>query len=205
LRQPSGRDVLLDRVSAGPRRGALGTYTGNAVDDREITGLGFAPDYVVIFDEIGDYPLQRSSAMPGDVSFTFEADPQPNRIQALRPDGFQLGTTDVNRNGVGYHYVAWRAVPGRVAVGSYAGDGSDDRSLDIGFDAGHVLVHDGVSQDSQLRPQVMADTPQSLALRCYSDCVVSNRIQAFVPSGFQVGSHGDVNANGGTFFYVAFE
>jgi hypothetical protein len=35
--------------------------------------------------------------------------------------------------------------------------------------------------------------------------VVSNRIQAFVPSGFQVGSHGDVNANGGTFFYVAFE
>jgi len=71
----------------------VGEYTGNGIDNRPITGVGFQPEYVVVqrYNDSAD-GYQRSDRMVGDVSLSFRRDLSPNRIQALLADGFEVGT-----------------------------------------------------------------------------------------------------------------
>ena len=89
---------------------------------------------IVLGENTAD-PAQRSSAMSGDLSVGFDTFEGPDFIQALQPDGFQLGTeNEVNANGTTYHYAAWEAIPGRMAVGTYTGNSTDNRSITgVGF------------------------------------------------------------------------
>src|SRR5205809_152727 len=95
-------------TSAQAAQFASGSYTGNGVDNRSITGVGFTPDYVVVMAEGSKRAVQRSSAMTGDTSFQFDASgPTVNLIQAFNADGFQVGSdARVNTSGSAYHYVA---------------------------------------------------------------------------------------------------
>ena len=133
---------------AAPGELKVGTYIGNNTDNTSITGVGFQPEYVITLPAAGaapGLPVSRSSTMVGDTSYEFDATelgPPANAIQAMEPDGFQIGNAGfVNANLATFHYIAWNAVPGRVAVGSYVGDGTLDRNLDVvGFQPEWVLV-----------------------------------------------------------------
>jgi hypothetical protein len=93
------------QTTAGESR--TGNYTGNGADNRPITGLGFTPSYVIVIPE-STYPVYQHSS-PMQESYSFDnTTGQPNHIQGMVTDGFQIGTDwDVNRNGYAYHYVAW--------------------------------------------------------------------------------------------------
>ena len=125
----------------------------NFVDDRSIPGVGFSPRLVVVFGEGAYKPLFASSTMTIGESYDFcPGDRCSNFIQALESDGFQIGTDqNVNLNSHTYHYIAWNAVPGRMAVGSYTGTGNgtncgtsacgDNRAIDaVGFRPEWVIV-----------------------------------------------------------------
>jgi YD repeat-containing protein len=180
----------------------VGSYIGNGTDNTSITGVGFPPDYVIVMSSAANKVAHRSSAVPGDSTLLFTADSSSsNMIQALQVDGFEVGTdAKVNTNGVQYHYVAWRAR--RMAVGSYLGDGADDRAITgIGAQPVYVIIKD----DSGANPA--AHRPASLLgdqTLSFSGGTYSNGIQLLQAEGFQLGSDSDVNQLGKTYFWMAF-
>ena len=98
---------------------ATGSYTGDDTASRNITGLGFDPKYVKIW---------QSGAADGDAMFIFEKTDvmtgtlcirksdsnsfqyKDNRLTALITDGFTIGDNSANahpnENGTTYRYLA---------------------------------------------------------------------------------------------------
>ena len=94
---------------------ATGSYEGDGSDDRNITGLGFQPDYVWIRrSSAGSGAVHRASSLAGDSTLRFGAEPNlPDEIQVLLPGGFQVGSDPaVNFDGDTYYYVAFKASSG---------------------------------------------------------------------------------------------
>jgi hypothetical protein len=92
----------------------VGTYAGNATDNRNIAAVGFQPEYMLVRADDSTTARQgqaRPAALAGDSTLPFGATAAAaNGIQALQPTGFQLGTaTDVNATGVNYYYLAVRS------------------------------------------------------------------------------------------------
>lgn len=181
----------------------VGSYVGNGIDNRGITGVGFQPCYVVVLSEGGKGAFQRFSAEIGDASTGFASGGEvSDRIQRLDPDGFQIGqSSDVNGAGVTYHYVAWSATAGLIGGGTYGGDGSDDRNLDVtGFRPDELLI----TRNGTMTVRHSGATSGDLTYPVPGGATFANGVQAARPQGFQVGSDATVNAATKTYFYTAF-
>ena len=63
-------------------------------------------------------------------------------IPTLGADGFTVGNdVRVNRDGTTYHYVAWNQIPGKMDVGTYTGNGADNRNIaGVGFQPDFLMV-----------------------------------------------------------------
>jgi hypothetical protein len=86
-------------------------YTGNATDDRSITGVGFQPDFswVKRRDSAGSHRLKDSirGATKTLISNSTSAEStEANVFQAFESDGFQLGSDSV-LNASGATYASW--------------------------------------------------------------------------------------------------
>lgn len=89
-----------------------GSYTGNATDDRAVSGLGFQPD-VVIVKGAGATPavikvssLGSTNSKTMDVAGAFAT----NGIKGFSSGAFTVGTgANVNSNGVVYYFIAFDA------------------------------------------------------------------------------------------------
>jgi len=190
-------------------------YTGDGVtDDRSIAGVGFQPEYLIVLPESPARAQHRASAMPGDLTHNFEAEGIADAIQALEADGFQVGLDPhVNAAGVKYHYAAWNAAPGEVAVGVYTGDGvTDNRNITgLGFFPEYVIVNrslgvpgNGVNNPTHKMASTGVSTDRSLLFN--SRIGEPDNIQALQSDGFQVGLHPRVNAGAApnTYYWMAF-
>jgi hypothetical protein len=179
-----------------------GSYVGDGVDDRQIAGLGFQPDLVLVRSNDANPAILRTSTVPGDASKVLAEVTalQPDLVQSLDGDGFTIGT-DIRVNGAGttYYWTAMKA-GSDLAVGSYVGDGADNRSISgIGFQPVWVLTF-ADAKDSYFRP---SDAVGDASYKIAGFTTVANRIQALEADGFQIGSQGDVNESGQTYHYVA--
>ena len=182
---------------------ALGTYVGDGSDDRSITGTGFQPAFVATLGN-GNDSMFRPATVAGDASYRFVGSSKlADRIQALEPDGFQIGTNqDANLTGITYHYVAWMAGANAVQ-NTYIGDGTDDRSISgVGFQPQLVWVKRDTTNQSTWRPESVSG---DLSLYWSGTAGNPNRIQALEADGFQVGTNAQVNTSGATYHYVAFK
>lgn len=183
----------------------VGSYTGDSLDNRNITGLGFQPDLVWVKGDSLNYAIWSSSAMAADSSEYFRASaPIANCIQSLLADGFQVGTSS-NVNGVGttYYYVAFKVGASSCSVGTYTGNGVDNRSISgLGFNPDLVLV----KQSSAANYAVMRNDQNygDDTHMVYPANNATNHIQAFEADGFQIGTNDRVNANASTYYYMAF-
>ena len=131
-----------------------GSYVGDGVDDRQIAGLGFQPALVLVRSNGADPVIMRTSTMVGDASKVLSEVTalQPDLVQSLDADGFTVGTdARVNGAGVTYYWTVMKA-GSDLAVGSYVGNGADNRSLSgLGFQPVWVLTF-ADSKDSLFRP-----------------------------------------------------
>jgi hypothetical protein len=176
-----------------------GTYTGDGADNRDITGLPFQPDWVMTISD-GDADVFRPGPLAGDASYRLQGTGTiANRIQALNADGFEVGTdNDVNRSGYAYYWIAFDATS-KVAVGTYTGDGLDDRDITgVGFDPDWVWTKRGLSSQGVWRTDTIAGDETA-----YWDATAfsANRIQALISDGFEVGTNAQANAGTGTTTY----
>ncbi len=178
----------------------VGTYTGTGAS-QSIAGLDFSPDIVFVLGNNSDEPVHKVSAVtPAANAFTFSGGASTNYITALGADGFTVGTdTRVNRAGDLYHYVAWNEIPGKIDVGTYTGNGADNRNIPgVGFQPDFVMV-----QTNGGLPTVAHSTAMgpSIDISHFFNATVNqaNQIQALQPDGFQVGSAPESNGTGSDF------
>ncbi len=189
---------------AAPGELRCGSFLGDGQDDRNVTGIGFQPDYVIVLTEDNGKAYQKSAAMAGDASMTFVGGLEANRLQALLPDGFQVsGDRHVNEAGSWSHYLAWKAVPGQVAFGAYVGDNADNRNiLGLGFRPEYLVIGSDAGQPSAHRSASLG--PADATLEFLPDPSYANGIQALLADGFQVGSAKPVNDGGKDIYWTAF-
>jgi hypothetical protein len=181
----------------------LGTYNGNGTS-QSITGLGFSPEYVITASVGADRAVQRFAGMSSTYRFD-AATGQPTAITSLGADGFSVGSsTDANRNGTAYQYLAFNDTPGRVDTGSYNGNGLDNRDIGgIGFQPHYVIVR----ADDTVTARPGVHRPAALGgdstLRFDANANLANAIQALQADGFQVGTDTGVNVNNVAYHHLA--
>lgn len=182
---------------------AVGNYTGNGAFTRNITGVGFQPKLVMVLGDTAQRAVLRANGMSR--TFRFEnGTGSTTGVTAFGADGFTLGNSaEVNSNGIAYHYVAFNDVANSIDVGSYTGNGVDNRAIATGFQPEYALVRaddTGTRRSGVHRPASLTGTS---SLEFGATALTTNRIQSLQATGFQVGTNGDVNANGDDYYYLA--
>lgn len=193
---------LAIRASDSQNYFRTGRYMGNGADDRNFTtgGLNFTPDFVFTKRNAATNPVFRMSSMVGDLSnqpgTTAES---ANLIQSLISNGFQLGTdTMVNASGSLYNFFALKALAGVIAVGTYAGDGVDNRNITgVGFQPDFVLIKASTTI-KRASVKFSTEVGEESAELPNVGVNATNYIQAFNADGFQVGTGDGVNSITGT-------
>ena len=179
----------------------IGTYTGDGLDNRNITGVGFAPDWVMTMGN-AEQDVFRPGPIAGDASFLMNGtNSVADRIQALNADGFQLGANaDVNQSARAYYWIAFN-VTSDVAVGSYTGNGVDNRNITSpGITQQMAWVKRSASSQSIWRTDTVAG---DRSLYWGSTAAVADRIQAIITNGFQVGTAAEVNVNAAVYYFLS--
>lgn len=201
----NGVTIYWVAFQADPAELAVGSYVGNGANSRSITGIGFQPGYVMVMNQSGQQAVQRFFDQTGDNSRAFDTNGEiPNRIRSFDVDGFTVGPhNSVNETGQIIHYVAWGLVPGRIAAGTYTGNGADDRAVPgAGMRPLYMLLADesGASQPIQRFSSLSA----GLSLGVAGGSAFGNAIQDFLDTGFEVGTSIGVNNPGTDYYWVAF-
>lgn len=187
----------------------VGTYTGNGAASRVIT-TGFQPAVAI---------AKRSTAVAGHFRVASEAanetlffnntarDTAGNYIQSFAATSFTVGATDNVNTGV-YNYVAFKATANAVSQGTFAGNGTDNRSITgLGYVPDFVMVKNATSATANnRRPNMNFTESYGDNSSFVGDAVVNavNGIQALQADGFQVGNSGSVNENATTSYWFAF-
>lgn len=181
---------------------AIGAYTGNNVDNRDITGIPFQPDLVAIKHSSTYAGVWRSSAMTGDLTAYFSATTEgTNLVQGLNVNGFNLGTSYYVNSTQLYFWFAFKNGYG-FTNGTYTGDTTDNRNITgLGFKPDLVWVKRSTAVNGVSRPVSL--TGDSTHYFHYA-ANVSDRIQDLINDGFQIGGNQtETNASGGTYRYAA--
>ena len=125
---------------AAPGEMELGTYVGSGADTRDPVSpaLRFQPDYVLVLPGNGDRVFHRTKDMntPADSSYDLLGNKFCSSgctggmaaISSMQANGYTVGPR-ANVSGVTYHYVVWKAAAGRTAVGTFTGNGGDNRQF----------------------------------------------------------------------------
>ena len=117
-------------------------YTGNGVDDRSITGVGFQPDftwiksrtttdYNTLFDVVRGVG-KRIFSNANEVE-----DTTPDSLQAFESDGFEVGTNN-GVNGNNYNFASWNWKAN--GAGSANTDGSISSTVSASATSGFSIV-----------------------------------------------------------------
>jgi hypothetical protein len=162
-----------------------GTYTGNATDNRDITGVGFDPIAVFIKSATNAGQAVFRTAESGDLTSRTAANNAPiaNAVQSYITDGFQIGTdATVNSNTVDYFWVAFGR-PTTVfnfSTGSHAYTGITWNNLwnrFINFTTG-AYTYTGVTWNSFIA-RVLAFATGAYAYTGYTWTMIKSIIFAF--------------------------
>lgn len=193
----------------------VGTYTGNATDNRNITGVGFKPDFVFLKNAnagtavSGMFNINESY---GDSSnyFTDTAN-LVNSIQALQSDGFQVGTDNTaNGSGNTIYYAAFGGAAAysngsgtfKAASGSYTGTGQNEVIQNLDFMPDLVIIKGNTTQSGVFRTSLMSSDSTA-----YLDAATANFAGGIIsinPDGFTVGTSATVNTTGLTYYWTAY-
>lgn len=187
----------------------VGTYTGDGVDNTNITGVGFRPDLVIIKGG-ANVACWKTKDIRDDFTMFFAGNTAnfSDGIQKLTSNGFQIGTdAKVNADGTTYYYIAIRGTAGQryFYTGLYKGNGSDGRNFTTGgidFTPDLVWIKGDTNQNPSTRTtEVSGDNSWHFA----GVADAADEIQNLQSNGFQLGTSARVNTNGMSYFFTAFK
>lgn len=188
---------------------AVGQFTGDGVDNKEITGVGFEPDFVFVKQNSAVVPAFNTTEMWGDYSsFTTAAAPAVNSIQELKADGFQVGnSTSVNANTIVSYYFAFGGAPDPsvsdsflMQRGSYTGTGIA-QEIETDFPPDLVIIKGNTTEYGVFSTSLIKDLTHYLAV---ATAGFTGGITSMDNDGFMIGTHSTVNSNGINYEWIAF-
>lgn len=182
----------------------VGSYTGNGNASQAVTGTNFSPEYVAVLGASAQRATQRFSGMTR--GFQFDSDTgTTTRVSSLDADGFTVANSaEVNTSAITYHYLAINDVAGSIKVGSYSGNGVDNRNVTgVGFQSDYLMVRSGDTGTGRLGAARPAALTGDSTHRFGALANVANNLQALQADGFQTGTDAAVNANGIIYHYAA--
>jgi hypothetical protein len=170
-----------------------GTYTGNGVDDRNITGVGFQAGFVMIQGSTSATGgVWRCSGVTNDSSFLFTGLGQTyqNEIQVLSADGFQIGTyVQVNTDTKVYHYLAIKDIAGYTASGWFKGNNAANRDITTpGFTGTWVFVQNFTSATTSRTCATEENAASGVAVTSINGAIGSELVD-IVANGFRVSAN----------------
>jgi hypothetical protein len=182
-----------------------GSYTGNGLDNRIITGIGFRPA-VVIIKYGSNVPAQiLTNTMPDGSSKSMVGDDALStvRIKSLNADGFTIGKdNDVNQSGKVYYWTALGSTSD-MFTGSYVGTGVNNRAISgLGFDPSLVIL---LPADDHRATWRSSSFTGNGAANFNNDFNLASTITALGTNGFTVGTDHNVNNLNTRYHYVAFK
>jgi hypothetical protein len=196
-----------------------GTFVGNAVDNRNITGFGasYTPNFVLTKNATSATandrrPLMNFSDSFGDSSSHVGVNTAntTNGIQSLQSDGFQVGTS-ASSNGSGAT-MYWFALGGNssfsssgdfnIKTGSYSGTGVSNPITGLGFRPDLVIIKANTAQVGVFRTKTMKG--DSTAYLSNNVANFAGGISSLDNDGFTVGTAAQTNSAGVTYQWQAF-
>ena len=128
---------------------------------------------------------------------------KPLAPASANADGFSIDRHgEINKRGKQYHYIALKEQTGTFAVGSYSGNGEDNRTVDgIGFAPGYLIIESDEKEGPVQRPASLAGDASFEFGKGES---FANGIQELGLNGFQVGTDKSVNKDRKTYHWMAF-
>jgi hypothetical protein len=197
---------------------AEGTYTGDAVDNRNITGVGFQPDLVFVKNSTSATTNNRRTVMSsrqdfGDsVSFTGDAVANAvNMVQALQSDGFQLGSgVYTNESTMTHYWFAFAGASGPPAasgtfsmdLGTYTGTGAAQTISGLSFAPDLIIIKDNAANLAVFRTRMMSGGITAYLGSATADFATG--ITSLTSDGFTLGASTVTNTNGNTYQWQAF-
>lgn len=182
-----------------------GSYTGNATDNRNITGVGFLATFLMLMGGTNHSVTKflSSGASTDTSSWTYNAADSADLIQNITNDGFQIGTaTQVNANTIAHYWMAIKSGP-KVFQSQYTGDGVDNRAItEPGFQPDFVYIKSSAAKNFGLRS---SNHSGDLSKFYRSSGFVANYIQSLDATGFTIGNAADINTSSETLRYIAFQ
>jgi len=193
----------------------VGTYTGNATDNRNITGVGFIPDFLFIKNANAATAVSgvfSTEASYGENACYFTATANlSNSIQTLQADGFQVGTNSTS-NGSGniVYYAAFGGATDtrnssgtfKMASGTYTGTGQYLNITGLDFKPDLVIVKASTAVDTVFRTSLMGG--DSTIYLSVSGSSFAGAISSINPDGFTVYNHVTTNTAGTVYYWQAF-
>ncbi|MGH2965982.1 MAG: DUF7483 domain-containing protein [Solirubrobacterales bacterium] len=189
-------------VATNGFRVASGSYTGNLTDNRNITGVGFQPDAVIVKGNTAQVAVMRTSTMSGDATKPLSGATalSTSRIKALQSDGFQVGTNaQVNSLSTTYYWTAFKASAGHMTLGSYTGTGVNRSITGLGYSPEYVMVMSAGASNAVQRMSAM-----TRSFRFDADTGSTTGVTSLDSDGFSLGTDSQVNTNGTAYHYAAF-
>ena len=182
---------------------AIGTYYGNAVDNRNIVGLPFQPDMVTVKINYSSEAVFKTSEHVGDTTSLFSgiAGDTADYIQSLNSDGFQVGssTAYINRGGVMHRYFAFKE-GSNFTVNSYTGNGSTQNITTVGFQPENLWVRAATPVVAVQKTDTMA-AANSVPFSALAE--ISTAFSGFLSNGFAITNAAETNTLSTNYRYMA--
>lgn len=182
----------------------VGSYVGDGASTKAVT-TGFQPDLVWSKRSTAIAGSFRTSSMPTPNYAGFFAatanDVTANYYTTLNATSFTVGLTN-NANASLFYFAAFKNAANSVYVGTFNGDGVDDRNItDPNFEPDFVYVKQNSASVGVFNT---TETWGDYASVTTAAADAPNNIQDIISTGFQVGNSSNVNANAVASYYFAF-
>lgn len=203
---------------AGSSVMAEGTYTGDGLDNRNITGLGFVPSFVLIKNATSATVNNRRSVYSqtshkgDDASYVGDAVADSvNFIQALQSDGFQIGSgVNTNESAATFFWFAFGGAPAppaasgtfSVNTGTYTGTGATLTITGLTYSPDLVIIKDNSTNLAVFRTKLMAGDTTAHMSGATAD--FTGGITSLDSNGFTLGTSTITNTVGAVYQWQAF-
>lgn len=180
-----------------------GTYTGDGGASKAITGLGFAPVWVIVGSEQIEKPwISFKTLGSPDPSGHLWDDPGSNTsILSLDANGFTVQGA-ANDLDAPYHWVAF-GTGADIVMATYSGNGADNHAITgVGFEPVMVWIHEIGGATTYFKPDTI--TGELTLWGNAGANLATGGIKTLDADGFTLGTWNEVNQSGFDFRYLAF-
>lgn len=186
-----------------------GYYMGDGSSGHAITGLGFAPEFVLVkADTTAGVAVFKTNQMPSNnMAFMSAVADNTGSNLVLDADGFTVGAhASVNNSQVRYTWVAFAGSDctsnGVMCINSYTGDGTFSQSVSTGFQPDFVMNKRTTAVAAHFHTASQPNNETLFFINAVRH-TAGSYIQSFGSSSFSVGSSD--NGSGSTYNFVAFQ